>query len=355
MNKGDFQLSDRGGDLPRSALCVCLAASGGGHVRQLLDLEDAWSQHSYFFVTEDTALARSLSEQHKVFFVSHVALGQARLGSPLLMLKRAVQNLWKSGAIVVRERPDVLITTGAGAAFFALLWAKVLGAKIVVIESFARFDRPSMFARIAAPFADHKIVQSGALLTRIEGSKLFDPLKVLDTPRPFKKPLLFATVGATLPFDRLVEAVAQLKGENLIPEEVIVQTGVGGYFSPGIETFETASFVQMQSYLSEADIAICHGGTGSIITALQQGCRVIVMPRLYELGEHYDNHQAEIAAAFAARGLIEIANTSEDLKRALQAVRSRPPVLATTDATRLTEYLNDLLYREIDRRALTAR
>lgn len=68
---------------PHRPLKICLAGSGGSHLRQLLDLEPAWGQHDAFFVTEDTGLPRSLAENHRVHFVEHVALGQGRLGAPL--------------------------------------------------------------------------------------------------------------------------------------------------------------------------------------------------------------------------------------------------------------------------------
>src|SRR6516165_6935795 len=55
------------------ALRLCLAGSGGGHVRQILDLEPAWSGHDYFFLTEDTALGKSLALQHRTHFVPHFA------------------------------------------------------------------------------------------------------------------------------------------------------------------------------------------------------------------------------------------------------------------------------------------
>ena len=99
----------------------------------------------------------------------------------------------------------------------------------------------------------------------------------------------------------------------------------------------------MQSTLKEADIVVCHGGTGSLITALRQGCRIIAVPRLFSKGEVYDDHQAEITSAFAERGLIAVANTAEELSQALKDVRSRPPRLATSDPSELICYLNELL------------
>lgn len=331
-------------------LRLCLAASGGGHVRQLLDLESVWSKHDYFFVTEDTALGATLAQSHRTHFVPHVAIGQARLGAPWRMVRAAISNFFRSASIIARERPDVVISTGAGAVFFAVAWARLRGARTVVIDSFARFDRPSMFARIAAPIADDVVVQSKALGSYFPKAKVFDPFRLLDTPPPPKKPLLFATVGATLPFERLVSSVAELKARGGLPENVIVQTGVGAPQPQGVTAVETLPFDKIQELLTDADIVVCHGGTGSLITALRKGCRVIAFPRLLEKGEHYDNHQAEITSAFAARGLIEVANDADELAQALERIRSRPPVLATTDPSELMNYLDEVLDQERGKR-----
>jgi UDP-N-acetylglucosamine transferase subunit ALG13 len=166
-------------------------------------------------------------------------------------------------------------------------------------------------------------------------------------PRPEKKPLLFATVGATLPFRRLVETVAELKAQGEIPEDVLMQVGQGGLAPPGIHSFETLPFDQMQSTLRDADIVVCHGGTGSLITALRQGCRVVVMPRLFERGEHYDDHQTDITMAFAARGLVAVANTRQELADALKMVRSRAPVSATSDPDGLISHIETLLSQRV--------
>jgi UDP-N-acetylglucosamine--N-acetylmuramyl-(pentapeptide) pyrophosphoryl-undecaprenol N-acetylglucosamine transferase len=318
---------------------IGLLASGGGHVRQLLDLEPVWSEHDYFFVTEDTALGRTLSEQHRAHFVPHFAWGQAKLGSPFQLFFRAFVSLFRSAGIMLRERPQLVISTGAGAVFPAVLWARLLGARVIVAESFARFEKPSLFGRIAAPFAHHMVVQSAKLAPFYPRAMVFDPLRMLDAEAPPKKSLLFATVGATLPFDRLVAAVAALKLEGAIPERVIIQTGLGGVAPEGLEVVETLPFDQVQALLKDAAIVVCHGGTGSLITALRQGCQVIAMPRLSKLGEHYDDHQAEITEAFVKRGLLQVANTVDELREALRLARTRKPVLATTDPQDLMNFL----------------
>ncbi|MGH7023404.1 MAG: beta-1,4-glucuronosyltransferase WelK [Caulobacteraceae bacterium] len=320
---------------------VCLAASGGGHLRQLIDLAPAWSEFDHFFITEDTALGRSL--QGRVHFIPHFALGQGRLGHPLRMLIGAVRNLFQSAGIILKERPDVVISTGAGSAFFAVLFARLTGARVVIIESFARFKGLSAFARAASPLAHHRIVQSPALKAHWPDAEVFDPLRVLEAPIPAKAPLLFVTVGATLPFPRLVEALAALKARGAIAEDVVIQRGVGAPAPEGVTSFETAPFADMLEIMKRARIVACHGGTGSLITALREGCHVIAMPRGFAEGEHYDDHQSEIAEAFRDRGLIQVARTEAELLAALRAIPNRAPVVATSDYSSLSAHLRSLI------------
>lgn len=325
---------------------ICLAASGGGHLRQVLDLRRLWEKHSHFVITEDTALGRSAMAGEQTEFVPHFAIGQARLGHPGQMLAKAWRSIWQSLAIIRRRRPDVVITTGAGSMLFSVLWARLYGARIILIDSFARFDRPSKFARLCGPLAHHRIAQSEAVARAWRGAELFDPLRVIPRPTTPKRDLVFATVGATLPFTRLVELVTQAKQLGVITEQVLLQTGVGGAAPETVEGLTTVAdmpFGEVQATLAEARLVICHGGTGSIITALQNGCAAIVIPRLFERGEHYDNHQLEIAESFQSRGLVFLADDLDSLARAIAKARTATPTAVTTDYGPMIERLEVLL------------
>jgi UDP-N-acetylglucosamine transferase subunit ALG13 len=345
----DMTAASSGNPSSKQRLRLILAGSGGGHLRQLLDLEPVWSAHDHAFVTEHSAIASDLAASHRVHRVRHFAAGQARLGKPITMLWSALVNLFQSLRIAFAERPDVVISTGAGAMFWTVLFCRILGAKFILIDSFARFEAPSKFARSARWLANQTIVQSAALKDNWPDALLFDPLRLLDTPRPEKEPLLLATVGATLAFDRMSEAVAALKASGTITQNIVLQTGEGSSVTAathgmeGLRIVESLPFAEMQSLLRAADIVICHGGTGSFITALRQGCHVIAMPRLFERGEHYDNHQFEIAEAFAARGLVEVALETDDILAAIARAKAKVPVMATTDPAVLIEWLNRYL------------
>jgi UDP-N-acetylglucosamine transferase subunit ALG13 len=166
---------------------------------------------------------------------------------------------------------------------------------------------------------------------------------ILDKPTAQKEDVIFATVGATLPFDRMVASVAQLKNEGAISERVVIQTGVGGLAPEGLEVHETLPFGQIESLLKKATVVICHGGTGSIITALRRGLSRHRRAAPFRTREHYDDHQSEITDAFEQRGLILVARSTEELREALAHVHERSRIVATTDPVELTDYMDGLL------------
>lgn len=124
---------------------------------------------------------------------------------------------------------------------------------------------------------------------------------------------------------------------------MIAQVGENGRVVDGFETHETLPFDQVKAILHDADIVVCHGGTGSLVTALQAGCKTIAVPRRFERGEHYDDHQLEITSAFKARGMILTAETQDEFDSALAQWREKRPVVATRDPAEMLAHIRSLL------------
>ena len=134
-------------------LKICLACSAGGHLRELTQLLGAVEGHDTFFLT----FRREDSEEldGRVYFVSDPKR------DPLKLLKNVIQ----SARVILKERPDVVMTTGAGVAVPACYLGKLLGAKVVYIESLTRIDRSSLSGRAVYPIADLFFVQWRSLLS----------------------------------------------------------------------------------------------------------------------------------------------------------------------------------------------
>jgi UDP-N-acetylglucosamine:LPS N-acetylglucosamine transferase len=61
--------------------------------------------------------------------------------------------------IVVRERPDVVISTGAACGYFSVLFGKLMGARTIWIDSMANVDKMSMAGRLARRYSDLWLTQ----------------------------------------------------------------------------------------------------------------------------------------------------------------------------------------------------
>lgn len=68
-------------------------------------------------------------------------------------------NILKSFFIVLTDRPDLTISTGALAAVPLMVWTKFFGGKVVYIESFAKINSPNLSGKITYKFADQFYVQ----------------------------------------------------------------------------------------------------------------------------------------------------------------------------------------------------
>jgi beta-1,4-N-acetylglucosaminyltransferase len=127
---------------------VCVACSAGGHLAEAL-AAIAEIKAECYFVTFDEPHVRSRLIGKEVYYVvdPHV--------SPLLYLK----NAWQSLRILLRKRPKVIVSTGAGIALATCLLGKLGGCKLIFIENGARVTTPSRTGRLVYPLADLFIVQ----------------------------------------------------------------------------------------------------------------------------------------------------------------------------------------------------
>lgn len=126
-------------------LKICLAASAGGHLTQLLSLQSAWRGHTIICVSTGQMVREKLEAIGKTYIV-----GECNREHPLKTLGVLIECI----KIAVLEKPDVVISTGAAAGFLMCFWGKLLGAKIIWIDSIANAQKISMSGKMIRPFAD---------------------------------------------------------------------------------------------------------------------------------------------------------------------------------------------------------
>jgi len=140
--------SNRSNTHPR--LRICIGASAGGHLSQLLKLSESWKNHSVFCVSTLPIVASKLKDMGPVYIT-----GECNRHHPI----RAVRILFKAFRIVRTEKPDVVLTTGSMPLALLCLVAKLFGARIIWIDSVTNVRRLSVSGRWVRLFADLCLTQ----------------------------------------------------------------------------------------------------------------------------------------------------------------------------------------------------
>jgi len=128
---------------------VCLTCSAGGHLTELLQLENSWKNSDHFWVSDYRTNAIDLGKRVKMYYV------MVPRRNPFKLLVNVFQALW----IFLKERPNVVISTGADVSIPLLLISKLFFRRVVFIESFCRINSPSLSGKIMYHLADLFLVQ----------------------------------------------------------------------------------------------------------------------------------------------------------------------------------------------------
>lgn len=142
-------------------------------------------------------------------------------------------------------------------------------------------------------------------------------------------------------FTRLFDLVSKCK--TIENEEIIAQSGYTKYDNPKIKFFDFISLEEMDEYISNSELVICHGGVGTILSALQKGKKVIAIPRLEKYGEHINDHQIEICEELENEGyILYYKDGKDDLDMLITKIRD----------TKLKEYKSERNYIDILRKEI---
>lgn len=142
-------------------------------------------------------------------------------------------------------------------------------------------------------------------------------------------------------FTRLIELV--LNCNSLKGEKIISQSGYTKCLDSRIESFDFIPLEEMEKYIEKADLVICHGGVGTIFSALMKGKKVIAIPRLEKYGEHINDHQIEICEELEKEGYILYYKDGID---------SLDDLIEKARNTTFKEYKSDKTYLDILRREI---
>ncbi|AWK51243.1 UDP-N-acetylglucosamine--LPS N-acetylglucosamine transferase [Clostridium beijerinckii] len=134
----------------RTNIKVCLVGSSGGHLTHLYMLKPFWKNKERFWVTFDKEDAQSLLEGEKVYPCYFPTNRN---------IKNLIRNIGVAWWVLWKEKPDLLISSGAAVAVPFFYFAKLMGKKLIYIEVFDRIDKPTMTGKMVYPIVDKFIVQ----------------------------------------------------------------------------------------------------------------------------------------------------------------------------------------------------
>ena len=129
---------------------VCFVTSSGGHLTHLMQLKNWWKDKDRFWVTFNKEDSRSILENEKKYWCYFPTNRN---------IKNLIKNTFLAMKILRKEKPDLIISTGAAPAIPFFYLGKLFGAKLIYIEVFDRIDKHTMTGKIVYPITDKFIVE----------------------------------------------------------------------------------------------------------------------------------------------------------------------------------------------------
>ncbi len=129
---------------------LCLVCSSGGHFLQLNYLKELWADYDRFWVSFPHSDTTCLIENEKKYWAHHPTNRN---------IKNLAKNLLLAYKILRKEKPDAIISTGAGVAVPFIYLGRLLNINTIYVESLARVESLSLSGKLVYPVVRHFLVQ----------------------------------------------------------------------------------------------------------------------------------------------------------------------------------------------------
>jgi UDP-N-acetylglucosamine transferase subunit ALG13 len=319
---------------------IAVVCSHGGHLTEMMYLMGAFEGQDVFFVTYDNPRTRSLSSRHYLF----PNFGE----KPSELLK----SLPLIAGILLKEKPDILISNGAEIAIPFFYLSKLLGIKTVFIECYTRVNDPTVTGKSIYPVADLFLVLWPEMLMRYgKKARYHGPLLVSRTDHTAsagdRGDRILVVVGMhSKSFERLIVKMDDIAGKARY--DVVMQIGHTNYEPHNAQFFKfKARDEDMRSLMESARIVVCQGAM-TVVDAINAGASVIVVPRLMRFAEHVNDHQLFFARKLEEQGLVRVIddiNHLEDEIKLLEESSSQTPnslVVNRELVNKIREYIREI-------------
>lgn len=145
-------------------------------------------------------------------------------------------------------------------------------------------------------------------------------------------------------FTRLFKAMDALCEKGIVNgEDIVAQVGFDKYNSQYYKCFDMVSDDEFKNLIAESDLIISHAGTGTVVSCLKRGKKVIIFPRLKQYDEHYDDHQLELAKVFTHNNYVLEAKSEEELSECIARVKSFNPTPFVSNNKKMNELILEFI------------
>jgi UDP-N-acetylglucosamine transferase subunit ALG13 len=134
--------------------------------------------------------------------------------------------------------------------------------------------------------------------------------------------VIFVTVGSQMAFDRLVGAMDDWTAAQSDAPEVFAQIGPSSLRPAAMRWSVALTPQEFDAAVDAASVIVAHAGMGSVLTAMEKGKVLVLMPRLGERQETRNDHQVATARWLASREGIFIAMDEHELPAVLATARA---------------------------------
>lgn len=128
--------------------------------------------------------------------------------------------------------------------------------------------------------------------------------------------VIFVTVGSQMPFDRLIRAADEWAGKGR-DHEVLAQVGESTYVPRHLRAVRVMSPFEFRAAVAKSGVVVAHAGMGSVLTAMEFGKPLVVMPRRGSLRETRNDHQVATARWLQTKAGIRVAMTEGEISDAI--------------------------------------
>lgn len=135
-----------------------------------------------------------------------------------------------------------------------------------------------------------------------------------------------------MPFDRLIRALDEWAGKQEGAVSVLAQIGNSDVVASHLKIISSLSPGEFRESVKNAEVIVAHAGMGSVLTAMEFGKPLVVLPRLGAWQETRNDHQVATAKWLSSKPGVYVAMSESDLPAAID--RARNQALATAEISR---------------------